>query len=236
MPHVPFYRYLCFNEVPRRKEADEVYVLGLARRASPLEHLKMKHAEFQKRMMCAAPVASPPPASRVPSATSAKRTILGTTSIASDSPLAANPVTRPSSNSSIQVFVDPSGSEAQSAEFETNAWPDLGTRKTRIKENVRETKKINGSTLKQAGKSKRLVSGSSTSKIVPYVDPSPEDMPPPAVPPSKNNMSRTPAKASFVPFVDDESSVPASATTFTPFRDTVSYMLRDEFAPILPPD
>jgi spindle assembly checkpoint component MAD3 len=127
------------------------------------------------------------------------------------------------------VFVDPSGSESQSAEFDTNAWPDLGTHKTRIKENVPKTKKLNGTTIKQAGKSKRLAS-SGTSIIVPYVDPAPEDMPPPPVPAAKKvkTAMSTPAKASFTPFVDEGAKVP-STPTFTPFRDEVRILMPTMF-------
>ena len=145
-----------------------------------------------------------------------------------------------SSNSRIQILFDPSGSEAQTAEANhndsTNAWEDLGTRKTRIKENVPEVKKLAGTTLKQAGRSKRIASSSgsgsavttsgSGSKIVPFRDPPVPlvgdiSMPPPFVP-TKEAVPR-----GFTPFVDQQvlesaaGVVMPSTPIFTPFRDEV---------------
>jgi hypothetical protein len=132
--------------------------------------------------------------------------------------------------------VDPTGSESQAAEAASNTWTDLGTRKTRIKENVPEVKKLAGTTLKQAGRTKRLASSSasgaaaaaSSSKIIPYRDPSPSDMPPPPAPAPKKGrdaVPRTPTKSQITPFVDSQEgtvseTVPATPQ-FTPFRDEV---------------
>src|SRR5258708_10455638 len=57
-------------------------------------------------------------------------------------------------NSRLEIFVDPTGEVSNSNN--TNEWSDLGTRKTRIKENAPDVKKMVGSTIKQPGKSKRL--------------------------------------------------------------------------------
>ena len=141
-----------------------------------------------------------------------------------------------SSNSRIQIFVDPSGSEAQAAEANntTNAWEELGTRKTRIKENVPEVKKLAGTTLKQAGRSKRIASSSgsgsgvttsgSGSKIVPFRDPpvSPTgdiSMPPPPVPTKKAGEI---GPRGFTPVPEPAAGVVVPGTPkFTPFRDEV---------------
>ncbi|KAE9404551.1 hypothetical protein BT96DRAFT_853560 [Gymnopus androsaceus JB14] len=206
----------------RRKESDEVYCLGIARKASPLDHLKSRYTDFQKRMMSSA-LPTIPVASTLPT-TSTTRRALATTSTTSPAPLPpATAQTRPRNalNAPIQVFVDPSGSAAQSAEMEVNAWPDVGTRKSRVRENIPETKKMAGTTLKQAGKTKRLVSGSSGSKIVPYRDPGPDEMPPPPPPFILGSTPSTPAKASpFTPFMDPDSQPPVPSTPkFTPFCD-----------------
>ncbi|ESK90223.1 likely protein kinase [Moniliophthora roreri MCA 2997] len=220
----------------RRKEADQVYTLGIARKASPVERMKSKHEDFQKRMMCAAPIPSSSTSNDVAPAPSApKRTVLATTSAAAPSASSSRLPTRttrtPSSSSNVplRVFVDPTGTAVESAEMETNPWPELGTRKTRVKENLPEVKKLSGSTIKQAGKTKRLASSShtSTSKIVPYRDPGPEEMPPPATVPSRSTslkndtITSTPAKGKFVPFSDAETDNTAVSSTpkFTPFRD-----------------
>ncbi|TFK67752.1 hypothetical protein BDN72DRAFT_770304 [Pluteus cervinus] len=241
----------------RRKEADDAYVLGIARRATPLDHLQSRHSDFQKRMMCS--TASPAPAA-APSTGRADRPVLapsrtsgsGTTPTSSSSrssssrPL-SSAIPSSSSNAPLQIFVDPTGTASESAEGGENSWTDLGTRKSRIKENVPEVKKLAGTTLKQAGRSKRVVSGSgaagasrsvSGSKIVPFRDPGPEDMLPPTSPEissgsssSKGTIAATttkkkaPSSLKFSPFVDTkETTTPAVPATpkFTPFRDEAS--------------
>ncbi|KAF8155886.1 Mad3/BUB1 homology region 1-domain-containing protein [Crassisporium funariophilum] len=220
----------------RRKEADETYALGIARKASPLDHLESRYSDFQKRMM--SNMSLPAPEMAASSSSQVPRQALATT--ASSLPAASSRtsssragitstsrIPSSSSNSRIQIFVDPSGSEAHAAEASTNAWDDIGTRKTRIKENVPETKKLVGTTLKQAGRSKRIASSSSTSatasssgsKIIPFRDPAPGDvMPPPPVPMKKADVYAR----GFVPFVDgaqDSAAGVPDVTKFTPFQD-----------------
>ncbi|KAJ3794717.1 other/BUB protein kinase [Lentinula aff. detonsa] len=207
----------------RRKEADEAYCLGIARKASSLEHLKSRYQDFQKRMMSSA-LPQIPAASTAPNTSTTRRALLTTSTSTDTPPASTNTQTRPRnrSNAPMQIFVDPSGSAARSAEMEVNAWPDIGTRKTRIKENVPETKKLAGTTLKQAGKTKRLASGPSGPKIIPYRDPDPDEMPPPSLPTcSTSRLPSTPAKGSaFAPFVDEAPKTAAPSTPkFTPFRD-----------------
>jgi len=117
------------------------------------------------------------------------------------------------------------------AQDNANEWNDLGTRKTRIKENVPEVKKLVGSTLKQAGRSKRIASASGStsgtgSKIVPFRDPAPGDMP--LLPTPVEAAVNAPASTGgFMPFVDvSQESVAAVLGTpsFTPFRDEVGYL------------
>lgn len=158
------------------------------------------------------------------------------------------PMTSSLSNSRLQIFADPTGEEAESstATAASTPWQDLGTRKTRIKENVPEVKKLVGTTLKQAGKSKRIASASasSSSKIAVYRDPGSEVMmpPPPSSLPTKVSTlttattttgtraeapPKTPARSTFAPFVDsnpghdDHNHVPPVTPRFTPFRDEV---------------
>ncbi|SJK98694.1 uncharacterized protein ARMOST_01963 [Armillaria ostoyae] len=196
----------------RRKEADDIYRLGIARRASPLDHLKARHVDFEKRMMCASPVAAPDTASSLPPRRPALATTADRTVPLNARPMAQSHSTNAStSNAPLQVFVDPTGSESRPSLMEQNAWPDIGTRKTRIKENIPQTKKMVGSTVKQ---SKRVVSSSGT-RIVPFIDPA-ENV---AAPASKK---RHASQSRIVPFVDDskeaEEEVPPTPK-FTPFRD-----------------
>ncbi|RDB29894.1 Mitotic spindle checkpoint component mad3 [Hypsizygus marmoreus] len=220
----------------RRKEADEAYTLGIARRAAPLEHLRSRYDDFQKRMMCnilpsASPVAPTVPGRPVlaPSSRSSTSARVPSSSSRTAGIPSAPGTSRAPSNAPMQIFVDPTGSGSQAAEPAANTWTDLGTRKTRVKENVPETKKLSGTTLKQPGRSKRVTSSSgsaaSGSKISIYRDPAPEDMPPPPVPASKTGKETvplTPAKSLIRPFVDIEglAAGPEPATPmFTPFRD-----------------
>ncbi|KAF8348601.1 other/BUB protein kinase [Amanita rubescens] len=214
----------------RKKDADDIYNLGIARKASPLDHLQNRYNEFQKRMLSGAAMPSTVTSSDASSSTSESRSssrpqrpALTTTRTT----LAPSGSSRPSSltpsvpNSRLQVFVDPSGAEAEAAE--AGAWPDLGTRKSRVKENVPEVKRLAGTTIKQSGRSKRVASGSSGnsagtsgSRIVPYRDPDPVGLPP-VIPTSKKT-------GGFVPFMDGGGAAPTAPSPpatprFTPFRD-----------------
>ena len=167
----------------RRTQADEIYILGISRHAQPLERLKNKHKEFQKRMMSSASTSSS--ASPSPATTTTKRTVLGTTRrTPSTTPTSTTITTQtPAQNARLQIYVDPSPTSASFLTPQTTdqtqektPYPDLGTRKTRIKENVPEVKKVGGSTMKLGGK--RVVSaggsgsagGAGGSKIVVFRD------------------------------------------------------------------
>ncbi|KAF7426325.1 Mitotic spindle checkpoint component mad3 [Pleurotus ostreatus] len=244
--HALFYEEyaLVLERDGRRNAADEIYILGVARQAEPLDRLLIRYREFQKRMMTAAPLPSipTPPPTTIPAP---KRVALRTTVMTASTP-ASRPPPAPSSsrpNGKLQVFVDPTGEEPEAAEG--NAWSDLGTRKTRIKENAPETQKMTGTKIKQSGKTQRLAtaaSATSSTKFVPFRDPAPGDSgnmpPPPTIPPAKSKgkgkevklsskgkfvpfkddepqaLPQTPAKPSFVPFKDDD-----GGGSFTPFRD-----------------
>ncbi|KAF9226005.1 hypothetical protein BS17DRAFT_699318 [Gyrodon lividus] len=229
----------------RKSDADSVFLLGIARQAHPLDHLQNKHAEFQKRMMSS--IAMPPPPVPDPSS---RRTALGMTASSSLSgslgraraPSSQSDVfgSNPSAsgtvpNSRLQIFVDPTGAEPQ--EDHRASYPDIGTRKSRVKENIPEVRKAAGTTVKNAGRSRRVASGSSTtststgnnSRIVPYRDPGPEEIVDtesmPSVPTSKLP-PKTPARnGTLVAFQDPDcregGGVP-STPRFTPFRDEVS--------------
>ncbi|KAH8107540.1 Mad3/BUB1 homology region 1-domain-containing protein [Phellopilus nigrolimitatus] len=170
------------------------------------------------------------------SASSSRRSPLSTTpthdvfSAPSSSSSLASVGARP--NGRMPIFVDPTGTAAEAASG--NAWPELGTRKERIKENVRGAEKMQGAVLKQRGASRAATRDASTRargapKIVPYKDPEPAP-----TGGSTGTGIRGPTK--IVPFRDPECVSPAggSASTsarllpktpakgaFTPFVDTV---------------
>ncbi|KAG2337591.1 hypothetical protein BDR05DRAFT_985028 [Suillus weaverae] len=231
----------------RRSEADNAYLLGIARQAFPLDRLVTKHGEFQKRMMTAATI----PPQRAPNAPP-RRTALGVTSSSpaavplfvsnSQAPSSlsqadahgSRPGPRLGTNTRLQIFVDPSGAESADATDSVTPYPDIGTRKSRVKENIPEVSKAAGSTLKQAGRTRRIASGLNSGaiapKIVPFRDPGPDMdieakvvMAPPPVPMSrqKDAVPKTPTRTSaIIPFHDvpDGGGIP-STPQFTPFRD-----------------
>jgi spindle assembly checkpoint component MAD3 len=227
----------------RKQEADEVYSLGIARRAQPLDHLKARYEDFQKRMMTnmSTPTVEPTPRATSTSQQSQRQALATTSTLPSSSSRtlgsgrSALPSMPSSSSSRLQIFVDPTGEDSVAGS--KSGWQELGTRKGRIKENVPETKKLEGSTIKQAGRAKRIASASSgipassSSKIVPYRDTN-DTPPPPAKAASRSggsSSSSSKAKAptkGFAIFVDaqEESSAassPAALPKFTPFRDEV---------------
>ncbi|PPR00331.1 hypothetical protein CVT24_004614 [Panaeolus cyanescens] len=231
----------------RKKEADAAYALGIARKAQPLDHLKARYDEFQKRMMSTMflPQPATQPSTRAPRQALATTSTIAPTSRPLDAGirLGGEASARPAvPNGRMQIFVDPTGDEGEAGEG--SAWDDLGTRKTRIKENTKDSKKMEGSTVKQAGKTRRLASattGASSSKIVPFMDPEPEAAIPTAsssrsaassgtgvrkTSGSSTGTSRIPktsstatSKAGFTPFVDIPEDKPASSSKLVPFRD-----------------
>ncbi|OBZ67657.1 putative WD repeat-containing protein C9G1.05 [Grifola frondosa] len=197
----------------RRTEADETYLLGIARKASPMDPN----------------LPAPPPPAPAPSsiATTARRAVLGETATATTTPSSSRRVTRsstrnaligstttpssssttaPRSNARLQVFIDPSGSsESNDPTDSPTPWPELGTRKSRIKENIKEVSKAAGTTLRQAGRAQRAAAAAAP-KMVVYRDTGEEDdateTPPPPAPAAKKGIQK------------------ASAPKLTVFRDT----------------
>ncbi|THH23190.1 hypothetical protein EUX98_g7987 [Antrodiella citrinella] len=238
---------LALEKASRKTEADEIYMVGIARKAQPLERLETKHREFQKRMMAgftAAAAAAPANPTPIASTTAPRRAVLGESSSrtrtsgsisrsassrpphedASRTP-STSTSTAPRSNGRMQIFMDPSGSESPDAA--AAPWPELGTRKARVKENVPEVSKAVGTTLRQAGKSKRTASGSSTPKMAVFVDPGPEEneTPPPPTTTTKKSRVASGSKASLTVFRDDAAEekhtelVVPSTPKFVPFKD-----------------
>ena len=188
----------------RKAQADETYQVGIARRAQPLERLESKYREFQKRMMSSPTLPSQADSEEAASSaalvaqTSPKRkalretksSSLATTRVtrssarqASSSTPTTTPAlpqtTRPQPNARLQVYVDPSPGDASATaaveEEVPSAWPELGSRKSRVKENIKEASKAAGTTLPQAGRAQRAAAAQRTSKIDVYRDPAPDD-------------------------------------------------------------
>lgn len=255
--------------------------MGINRKAELLDHLQRRHKDFQKRMMVAAPASEPEHespaglASAAPASAIPRRKILGdsasfssTSSIPSSTSgsqrnglaaaasredvfaaSSASSSTRP--NGRMQIFADPSGTEAEAAS--RSAWPELRTRKERVKENVRAPEKMEGAVLKQRGAAKAATkqagararaapkivpfrdpepsAAASSSKIVPFRDPEPSGASRSTLADSKGIAKKSAGKAGIVPFVDDAKDVEKSVNTkpsappptkFVPFKDPVS--------------
>ncbi|KAI0805981.1 hypothetical protein BC629DRAFT_1484382 [Irpex lacteus] len=140
-------------------------------------------------------------------------------SSSSSTPTLAPP--KPQPNARVAVFVDGQDDSGSNAPDDApSAWPDLGTRKSRIKENVKEATKAAGTTLKQAGRSSRVASSSRTPKITVFRDTemdegdeenhpasdSPE--PPLPTPPVAVKVSKSSSSKSIPVFRDEEPEPP----------------------------
>jgi hypothetical protein len=240
-PHVECHHH-------RRVDADETYLLGINRQASPVERLQSKYREFQKRMMLATPLeATPAPEQSQPTAaTVTRRKILGeTTSTSKSSTQSARSTstTAPSShpqgdvfgsaskpNARMQIFVDPSGTAGEEAHAAEEAmaptpWNELGTRKERIKENVPKVSKLSGTTLRQPGRQQRIASASvaSTSRIPVFRDPPSIEggmMSPPPAPSGAEVGNKDKEVVPKTSLKDEVKEVPATPR-FVPFKDDI---------------
>ncbi|KAI0281823.1 Mad3/BUB1 homology region 1-domain-containing protein [Russula aff. rugulosa BPL654] len=255
------YRYLLANEIGTtfallyeefaaalerngsRVKADETYLLGINRRATPVERLQAKYRDFQKRMMVGTPqeTGSLPEEPQPPTSSTTQRKVLGestrtsrssrpthstSTTVSSRPPddvfgPRSGPSSRPKPpNARMQIFVDPSGASADEtlAAEDTVAtpWNELGSRKERIKENVPKVSKLKGTTLSQPGRQQRVTSApavSMSSRIPVFRDPAP-------VRGKEREIPKTPGCSSIIPFKDEVKEAP-STPRFVPFKDEV---------------
>ncbi|WRT69974.1 uncharacterized protein IL334_006965 [Kwoniella shivajii] len=138
----------------RRKKADEIFKLGIARKAAPLDRLKNRHKQFLERIM--APPSGVVPDDEPSSSTSLRtpgRSVLGQVATASTSVAGATqlaPSLRVASKGNaakMEIFSDDKGRNEDSAPGE---WSDFGTRDARRKENTVEAGPWKGETLPQS--------------------------------------------------------------------------------------
>jgi len=136
----------------RKKKTDEIYQLGIHRRAAPVERLKKRHRDFLQRILVASSRDIPDDEPLVP-ARSAGRSILGQVATAPtiSGSVQLAPSTRLSrapNGAKMGVFSDESGRGQDDAPGE---WADFGTRDDRRKENTVEATTWKGETLPQKG-------------------------------------------------------------------------------------
>lgn len=182
----------------RRGEADEVWALAVGRGAEPRERVLGRYREFQKRMLVASS-SSPSPVLPTPTTAAPKRSVLSSTTPFLPASLLPPPAPTSTSNKRLQIYVDSSPPT-----LDISPYPDLGTRKSRIKENVPEVKKAGGSVLKQT-RTKPKANG--TGKIAVFRDDDNEVAPPHTI----NGGGETGTGAA------------ASVRAFTSFRDEVHH-------------
>lgn len=143
----------------RKKRADEIFSIGIARNAQPLSRLKSRHAAFLQRILVTSSAAIPddeplPPAAgahRTPA-----RSILGQVSTAPMSVSGAtqlapaNRLSKATNGMKMEVFSDDAGRKVEDGV--PGEWADFGTRDGRRKENVVEATSWKGETMPVAGK------------------------------------------------------------------------------------
>lgn len=142
-------------DIARKKKADEIYKLGINRKAAPLQRLKNRHAAFLSRI--AAPDGQIPEDEPIsaPSA-SARRTVLGQMATPGHASSSAPVQMAPSSHnpsrtngSKMAIFSD---ADQPAEDAEGGVWRDFGTRDDRRKENVVEATPWKGATMPQSAK------------------------------------------------------------------------------------
>jgi checkpoint serine/threonine-protein kinase len=137
----------------RRSKADDTYKLGIARKAKPLERLKLRYNAFNIRMATPLPPNLFAPSVPDPDPSSRTRSTLGTLAGSSAPSLGSSSSSRPNGSSrkpgGMAIFVDGvEGGEA--AEEDERRWHgQLGTRDEVRKENERESTVWKGETLPQ---------------------------------------------------------------------------------------
>nr|KIR49111.1 BUB protein kinase [Cryptococcus bacillisporus CA1280] len=138
----------------RRKKADEIYRLGIARKASPPDRLKNRHKQFLERIMVlpsgVVPDDDPAPApARTPS-----RSVLGQVRATPSLSVAGATQLAPSLRSTsvnngrkMAIFAD---EEGKAEDTPASEWPEFGSRDERKKENTVEAGPWKGETLPQS--------------------------------------------------------------------------------------
>ncbi|KAL1407356.1 protein kinase [Vanrija albida] len=157
--HAAFYEEwaMAAEGLGRKKKADDVYRLGLARKAAPVERLKNRHQAFLTRIM-APPSGAIPDDDPAPAAPTPARAVLGQVgrgglgggSVSGATPgSSSSRISKGTNGSKIAIFSDESGAAEAP---EPTPWDDFGTRDGRRKENVVEATPWKGETLPQKGR------------------------------------------------------------------------------------
>ncbi|ORX40462.1 hypothetical protein BD324DRAFT_574984 [Kockovaella imperatae] len=147
--HAVFYEEwaMALEGLGRKKKSDDIYRLGIHRKAAPVDRLKNRHQAFLARIMA-------PPSGVVPDDEPERstRAVLGQTEtgpslISGAVQLAPSTrLSRAPNGHKMEIFTD---SGASGDDGERGEWADLGTRDDRRKENTVEATPWKGETLPQ---------------------------------------------------------------------------------------
>lgn len=135
------------NGARRRKQADQIYTMGICRLAAPLDRLKKRYNDFTARMLVAPPLPSPPrPSPSTSTATSSSSSARSVLAGAGMAPSGSGSGTKENNGgSAFAIFRDGAGSTGQHAAGAE--WEDLGTVKSRKRENETEATPWKGETM-----------------------------------------------------------------------------------------
>jgi hypothetical protein len=170
----------------RFKEADDIYSLGISRKAHPLARLETRYRNFKSRMMST--TVTPGNTTSETSHPShirprtQRKSVLGSSSNLSNSSGLGLPSTssvgarpKPKSNSCL-VFTDETAPTEETPDG--SPWADLGTRQSRRKENTQSVTKAGDGIPLFGQKSRRIVSAPPRGGFVPFEDDlSPDGLP-----------------------------------------------------------
>lgn len=136
----------------RKRKANEIFELGINRRAAPVERLKTRYQTFLQRILVASSRDIPEDEPLLPSR-SGGRSVLGqvaTPSLSGATQLASSTRTsRAPNGAKMTIFSDDDGKKSR--DDAPGEWADLGTRDERRKENVQEATSWKGETMPQKG-------------------------------------------------------------------------------------
>ncbi|KAG5518257.1 hypothetical protein PMAC_003053 [Pneumocystis sp. 'macacae'] len=149
--------YASFLEGNGRKfQANEIYQLGIERKARPFDRLQRKYNEFLKRSIENPSISGPSSPALAPI-----RSVLSTKFLSnlndSDGIVHSNNTKRSSEMSRINVYVDSENNERFTKGFKTSKWDNIGTIQERRKENYQEAKPWVGEKLPMKKQNQQLL-------------------------------------------------------------------------------
>lgn len=141
----------------RKKKADEIYLLGIRRKALPVERIKARHQQFLSRIMAiSGQIPDEDPALPAPTFRTPGRAVLGQvgTVLGSSQLAPSQRIARPNNGSKMEIFAD--GQSRPAEDGAAGEWADFGTRDSRRKENTVEATAWKGETLPQSAARNRV--------------------------------------------------------------------------------